>query len=63
MNNIDVDAFVAEWEEAWRTRDIDRLLTHFADDAVFSSPVAALIVEGSDGIGLVAEGHGTHLTI
>lgn len=50
MENVDVKAFVDDWVDAWNAHDIDRLLEHFAADVVFSSPVAARIVEGSDGV-------------
>jgi len=30
--------FAAEWESAWNSHDIDRILTHYTDDVVFESP-------------------------
>ena len=33
--------FAAEWVEAWNTHDLDRLLAHFAEDVVWSSPLVA----------------------
>lgn len=33
-------AFAAEWIAAWNARDLDRILSHYADDVVFLSPVA-----------------------
>ncbi|GAA0295744.1 nuclear transport factor 2 family protein [Sphingomonas oligophenolica] len=36
-------AFAAEWRDAWNAHDLDRVLDHFHDDVVFTSPVAAAI--------------------
>jgi ketosteroid isomerase-like protein len=30
--------FAEEWVAAWNSHDLDRILTHYADDVVFSSP-------------------------
>jgi ketosteroid isomerase-like protein len=30
--------FAEEWAAAWNAHDLDRILTHYADDVVFSSP-------------------------
>lgn len=30
--------FAQEWEAAWNSHDLDRILTQYADDVVFSSP-------------------------
>lgn len=43
-------SFARSWLDAWNCRDIDAVLSHFAEDAVFSSPLAAQIVAGSDGV-------------
>lgn len=42
--------FVADWLARWNAHDIDGLLAHFADDVVFTSPVAAQVLPGCDGI-------------
>lgn len=42
--------FVRDWLAAWNRHDVDALLAHFADDVTFTSPAAARIVEGSDGV-------------
>jgi hypothetical protein len=31
-------AFAAEWYAAWASNDLDRIMSQWADDAVFSSP-------------------------
>jgi hypothetical protein len=33
------EKFAAEWVEAWNAHDLDRLLSHFAEDVVWTSPV------------------------
>jgi hypothetical protein len=43
-------AFASEWVEAWNAHDLERILGHFTEDVTFSSPVAAHIVPGSEGI-------------
>jgi hypothetical protein len=30
--------FAEEWQAAWNSHDIERILTHYADDVVFQSP-------------------------
>ena len=36
-------AFAAAWIDAWNARDLDRILSHYADDIVFRSPRIALV--------------------
>jgi ketosteroid isomerase-like protein len=38
------------WERDWSSHDLEALLAHVADDVVFTSPVAARIVPGSEGV-------------
>jgi len=45
----DPHAFAAEWVDAWNAHDLDRILGHYSSDVVFTSPVAAAIVVGSNG--------------
>ncbi|MBI5940176.1 MAG: nuclear transport factor 2 family protein [Caulobacterales bacterium] len=35
----DLHAFAAEWVAAWNAHDLDRILSHYAADVVFESPV------------------------
>lgn len=42
--------FATEWAEAWNQCDVERVLSHFHDDAVFKSPVAAQIGFAGDGV-------------
>ena len=42
--------FAQHWLEAWNAHDLETLLGHFADQVVFTSPVAAQLLTGSDGV-------------
>jgi NAD(P)H-dependent FMN reductase/ketosteroid isomerase-like protein len=42
--------FAARWERDWNAHDLDALLAHFAEDVVFTSPVAAQLLPGGDGV-------------
>jgi hypothetical protein len=41
--------FGDDWVRAWNDHDLDALMVHFADDVVFTSPVADRLVPGSGG--------------
>jgi ketosteroid isomerase-like protein len=47
---IDAAGFASRWEAAWNAHDLDELLGHFSDDVVFTSPVAAQLIEGTGGV-------------
>ncbi|MFD0634521.1 nuclear transport factor 2 family protein [Catenulispora yoronensis] len=42
--------FVDRWARAWNAHDLEAVLAQFTDDAEFSSPVAAQLLPGSDGV-------------
>lgn len=46
----DPHAFADEWIAAWNAHDLDRILSHYADDAVVRTPVAAVRVPESGGV-------------
>lgn len=50
MDRASAQQFVDSWEQGWNAHDLERVLSHFADDVVFTSPVAVQLVEGSDGV-------------
>ena len=50
MNTPEPNEFTRDWLAAWNAHDVEAVLGHFADDVVFSSPVAARIVAGSAGV-------------
>lgn len=45
----DPSAFAAAWRDGWNAHDLDRVLSHFHDDVVFTSPVAAAIFPETQG--------------
>jgi ketosteroid isomerase-like protein len=47
-------AFSAEWIAAWNSHDLDRILSHYAPDIVFLSPVAQKLVGNGRVAGLPA---------
>lgn len=42
--------YATEWVAAWNARDLDTILTHYADDVVLRSPTAAAVVPDSGGV-------------
>jgi hypothetical protein len=38
------EQFAAEWIESWNDRNMERILSHYTDDFVMSSPLIALVV-------------------
>ncbi|MGH3529462.1 MAG: nuclear transport factor 2 family protein, partial [Pseudonocardiaceae bacterium] len=45
VDHRDAAAFADDWVEAWNSHDLDRILSHFTDDVVFTSPVAARFLD------------------
>jgi hypothetical protein len=39
-----------QWARDWNARDLESLLSHFSDDVVFTSPIAASVLPGSGGV-------------
>jgi hypothetical protein len=35
--------FADEWIEAWNSHDLNRIVTHYSDDIIFSSPFVASV--------------------
>jgi hypothetical protein len=50
MDYPEAREFVESWLEAWNAHDVEAILAHFAEDATFTSPVAARILEASNGV-------------
>jgi hypothetical protein len=44
MDKVKADAFARAWMSAWNDRDIDRILSHYADGIVFHSPRIAFVM-------------------
>ena len=47
---MDIASFAENWVAAWNARDLEAVLSHYADDVEFVSPVAAVIVPESGGV-------------
>jgi ketosteroid isomerase-like protein len=45
-----VQTFAHEWIAAWNSRDLDRILAHYAHDVVLTSPVAQRILQGDGNV-------------
>ena len=50
MNHDEAAAFAAQWVKDWNNHDVEALLTHFADDVVFTSPLAGRLFPDSGGV-------------
>ena len=50
MDNDEAIAFADKWLVDWNKHDLESLLEHFAEDVTFTSPVAARVVPGSNGV-------------
>jgi ketosteroid isomerase-like protein len=46
----DAWTYARAWEQAWNAHDLDALLAHFAEDAVFTSPFAERVIPGCRGV-------------
>jgi len=42
--SVDYEAFALEWEAAWNSHDLDRILSHYSEDIVFRSRKAIDLV-------------------
>lgn len=49
MDIIFAERFTAEWLDAWNSHDLERILSHFTDSVLFTSPVAIKVLDSSDG--------------
>jgi ketosteroid isomerase-like protein len=44
MNQIEANAFAANWIRAWNKKDVNAVLEHYVEEAKFISPKAASFV-------------------
>lgn len=44
------ERFAREWIDAWNSHDLARILAHYADDFVMSSPRIAVVAEEPSGV-------------
>jgi len=49
MEHAEAQKFADRWVSGWNSLDVERVLEHFADDVVFTSPVAQSLL-GTDGV-------------
>lgn len=47
---IDPVSFSHHWAASWNARDVEAVLKHFSEDALFSSPVAQRLGHGNQGV-------------
>lgn len=50
MDRNVAEHFAAEWIDAWNAHDLDRVLSHYADDFEMSSPVIIQIANEPSGV-------------
>lgn len=50
MTKERAESFARDWIAAWNAHDLDRILSHYSDDVVFSSPFAVELADAPDGI-------------
>lgn len=49
MNRAEAQQFVDSWMQGWNAHDLEQVMSHFADDVVFTSPVTVQLLDDSDG--------------
>jgi len=50
MTEDEARSFAADWIEAWNSYDLDRIMTHYAEDVVLVSPIAAQLLNDPAGM-------------
>lgn len=41
-----VQSFARDWVEAWNSHDLERILSHYSDEVILTSPVALKLLNG-----------------
>jgi ketosteroid isomerase-like protein len=49
LTNSTARAFALEWVAAWNAHDIERVLSHYAEDVAFHSPYIAIFADEASG--------------
>lgn len=44
------ESFAEEWLEAWNAHDLDRIMSHYAPDFVFASPLIPAVAGEASGV-------------
>jgi ketosteroid isomerase-like protein len=47
---VDAHAFAVAWIAAWNAHDLERIVAHYADEIVLTTPRAAVVVPSSGGV-------------
>ena len=50
INKAKAETFAEEWIDAWNDRDLERVLSHYADNVEFSSPFVTAIAGEPSGV-------------
>jgi ketosteroid isomerase-like protein len=50
MDYAAASRFAEAWVADWNSHDLERLLGHFTDEVVFTSPIAAQVMPGTNGV-------------
>jgi hypothetical protein len=50
VNHDAAATFAEQWAKDWNHHDVEAVLSHFADDAVFTSPLAGQLFPESGGV-------------
>jgi steroid delta-isomerase-like uncharacterized protein len=49
MKRLDHQEFARQWIAAWNSHDLDAIVSHYAEDVVLTSPVAARLLNDLSG--------------
>jgi hypothetical protein len=50
-SNLDYTAFAIEWEAAWNSHSLDRILAHYSEDVIFRSQKAMRLAGSGELVG------------
>ncbi len=50
MDSAAAQEFADNWVQGWNAHDLEQVLSHFAEDVVFTSPVAVQLLDIDDGV-------------
>jgi len=50
MDLAEAREFVQAWLDAWNAHDVEAVLSNFADNATFTSPIAARLLDETGGV-------------
>ncbi len=50
LTPLEAKQFAAEWIDAWNAHNLDRIISHYAENVVLTSPVAARVLGDASGV-------------